>query len=216
MVETRDTDNIIELFEDESRPMTKSERTRLKIMASAAKVFNEKGFDNTSIQDIANDAGIAKGTIYYYVEKKEDLLLSLIRFAKVRLFAKIGKGIEKATTASEKIEIIIRNHLKIVKTVGPVMPFFAQSLVSNDSRVREIMAGFRREYLNRLESIIKEGIQSGEFRQVDPGRAAVAILGLVIGQALQFKLFTGKINTKEIAENTIDIAINGLRQGYEG
>ena len=211
----RDTDNIIELFEDESRPMTKSERTRLKIMASAAKVFNEKGFDSTSIQDIADDAGIAKGTIYYYVEKKEDLLLLLIRFGKAHLFSKIEKGIEKAATASEKIEVIIRNHLSIMKTVGPVIPFFAQSLTSNDSRVREIMTGFRREYLDLLESIIEEGIQLGEFRRVDPGRAAVAILGLVVGQVLQYKLFTGKINVKEILETTMDVAVSGLRQAHE-
>jgi len=212
MSEFKDTESLVDLFEDESRPMSKSERTRLRIMASAAKVFNEKGFDKTSIQDIADDAGIAKGTIYYYVDKKEDLILSLVRFAKARLFAKVEKSIGRAPTASEKIEVVVRNHLKIIKTVGPVIPFFAQNMVSSDSRVRDTMARFRQEYLSLLESIIEEGIKSGEFRQVNPRRAAVAIISLVIGQVLQFKLFTGKINAKEIADNTIDMAINGLRK----
>ena len=139
-IEQTDAESIIELFEDESRPMSKSERTRLKIMASAAKVFAEKGFSETSIQDIADDAGIAKGTIYYYVDKKEDLLLSLVRFGQARLFAKIDKGIAKASCASEKIEIIVRTHLHIIKTVGPVMPFFIQNVVFHDSKVRGAFA----------------------------------------------------------------------------
>ena len=61
------TDPFTELFQGEALNMSKSERTRLKIMASAAKVFTEKGFSDASIQDIANDAGLAKGTIYYYI-----------------------------------------------------------------------------------------------------------------------------------------------------
>lgn len=215
MPEFEDAENVIDLFEDKSRLMSKSERTRLKIMASAAKVFNEKGFDNASIQDIADDAGIAKGTIYYYVDKKEDLLHSLVRFAKARLFAKAEKSLGKAATASEKIEIIIRNHVKIVKTVGPVMPFFAQSMVSDDSKTRDIMAGFRKEYLGLLRSIIEEGIESGEFRKVDPEKAAVAVLSLVIGQFLQYKLFGEKLSAKGIVENTMDVAIKGLRQRHE-
>lgn len=215
MAGSEDTDKLIEFFEDESRAMSKSERTRFKIIASAAKVFNEKGFDKTSIQDIADDAGIAKGTIYYYVDKKEDLLVSLVRFGKARFFSKIEKSIGKATTASGKVETIIRNHLKIIRIIGPIAPFFAQNLLSDDSRVREVMAGFRREYLDLLESIIEEGIQSGEFRQVNSERAAFGILGMVIGQVMQSKVFVGKINSKAITENTLDLAISGLRKRDE-
>jgi len=215
MPDKDDNENLIELFEEDSRPMTKSERTRLKIMASAAKVFDEKGFDKASIQDIADDAGIAKGTIYYYIEKKEDILVSILKFGKARLFSKIEKGMDKAETASKKIDLIIRNHMKTVKIVGPIIPFFAHSLASTDSATRDVMAGFREEYLHLLESIIEEGIKSGEFRQVDPGKAALGILSLVVGQLLQAKLFTGKLNAKEIADNTMDIALNGLRSRHE-
>lgn len=216
MPDNENDESLIELFEEESRPMTKSERTRLKIMASAAKVFNEKGFDSASIQDIANDAGIAKGTIYYYVDKKEDILLSLLKYGKTRLFGKVEKDLGRFATASDKIDFVIRNHLKIMKTVGPIIPFFAQSMVAPDSRSRDMMSGFREEYLDLLESIIKEGIQSGEFRQVDTKRTAVAILALVVGQMLQYKLFHGKINAKVMSDTALDIALNGLRSRNEG
>ncbi len=215
MPDLENTENLMDLLEEETGALSKRERTRLKIMASAAKVFSEKGFSEASVKDIADDAGIAKGTIYYYVDKKEDLLIMLVQFGQARLFSKIEKGMGKAATASEKIEIMIRNHLKIMKVVGPIMPFFVQNLVIYDSKLREVMAGFRERLLDIMAAIIEEGIASGEFRPVDPKKSAVAIAGMVIGQLMQHKVFAGKINTKEILETTIDIAIKGLRRPHE-
>ncbi|MCL6472012.1 MAG: TetR/AcrR family transcriptional regulator [Firmicutes bacterium] len=215
MFDFEDTDSLIDLLEYEVRPMSKSERTRLKIMASAAKVFNEKGFAEASIKDIADDAGIAKGTIYYYIEKKEDLFLMLVNFGQARLFAKVEKGLKKATTASEKIETIIRAHLKMLKILGPVMPAFAQNLLTVNSKTREAIAGFRERYVNYIASAIEEGIASGEFRQVDSKKTAVAIIGMVLGQLLQYRLFTGVFNVKEIGDTTMDMVIKGLRKTHE-
>lgn len=215
MSETKHNEELIGLLGDESYPESKRERTRLKIMASAAKVFAEKGFDETSVQDIADHAGIAKGTIYYYINKKEDLLLSLIKFAQGHLFAKIETSIGKVATASEKIEIIVHTHLKILRIFGPIVSFFAQSLFVEDSSTRLALGKFRKRYLNLLELIIDEGIRSGEFRRVDSQRAAVAILGMVIGQIMQAKLFTGKIDIRQIKETTMDMVINSLRAKRE-
>jgi len=216
MQEEKDSKNLIEeLFEDESRPISKSERTRLKIMASAAKVFTEKGFDNASIQDIADDAGVAKGTIYYYIDKKEDILLSLVKLGKAHLFGRVEKGIDRIPTASGKLELIIGNHLKLMSTVSPAVLFFAQSLMTPGSKVKELMQGFREDYLGLLESIIKEGIDTGEFRQVDPKETAVTLLSMVIGQMLQHRLFVGRINAKAITGNIMSIALRGLMQRHE-
>jgi len=206
---------IDELFEDEARPMSKSERTRLKIMASAAKIFSEKGFDNASIQDIADDAGIAKGTIYYYIDKKEDILLSLVKLGKAHLFGRVEKGMDKIPTASGKLELIIGNHLKLMSTMSPVVLFFAQSLMAPGSKVKELMKGFREDYLGLLESIIKEGIATGEFRQVDPKETAVTLLSMAIGQMLQHRLFVGRIDAKRITGNIMSLALRGLVQRHE-
>lgn len=210
-----DDNDILDLLDDEVRPMTKRERTRLKIMAGAARAFNDKGFENTSIQDIADTAGVAKGTIYYYIEKKEDLLLSLLEFSQARLFSRIEKGIDRETTAAGKIELIIRNHLRIVKTVGPMMPLFMQNIVTTDSRVQKMVREMRKRYLVVLESVIEEGITSGEFREVNARKAAVVVLGAVLGQLLQYKLFEGTINVREIVANTMDYVIGGLREVHE-
>jgi len=212
-----DLDKLVDLFAEDLHQMSKGERTRLKIMASAAKVFNEKGFSETSIQEIAKNAGVAKGTVYYYVDKKEDLVLMLAQFSRARLFSKIERAFARATTASEKLEAVIRSHLKVIKIVGPIMPFFVLNIVKEDSRLRRVIANFRGHYLSILESIIEEGINSGEFRKVDPKKTAVAILGLVIGQLIQYRVFTatGKFNTKAIAETTLGIALHGLRRGDE-
>ncbi len=216
MPDLENNESLMDLLEDEIGPFSKSERTRLKIMASAAKVFSKKGFSEASIKDIADNAGIAKGTIYYYVEKKEDLLIMLVQFGQAHLFSKVEQDMEKVTTASEKIEAMIRNYLKVMKVVGPIMPFFVQNLMAYDSKLREAIAGLRERLLDTITAIIEEGIASGEFRPVDPKKSAVAIIGMVIGQLMQHKVFMGKINTREILEATVDIAIKGLRRSHEG
>lgn len=215
MPDLENNESLMDLLEGEIGPFSKSERTRLKIMASAAKVFSKKGFSEASIKDIADNAGIAKGTIYYYVEKKEDLLIMLVQFGQAHLFSKVEQDMEKVATASEKIEVMVRNHLKIMKVVGPIMPFFVQNLMAYDSKLREVMTGFREQLLDIMTAIIEEGIASGEFRPVDPKKSAVAIIGMVIGQLMQHKVFMGKINTREILETTVDIAIKGLRRSHE-
>ncbi|HEY3374431.1 MAG TPA: TetR/AcrR family transcriptional regulator [Candidatus Aquicultor sp.] len=215
MSESFDSEKFVELLEEETGPMSKRERTRLKIMASAAQVFDEKGFHEASIQDIADNAGIAKGTVYYYVDKKEDLLLMLLRFGKTRAFSKIDKALAKADTASGKLEAIIRTHLKAIKTVGPVIPFFVQNIMINDSRAKETITGLREDYLALVGSVIDEGIQSGEFRQVNTRKSAIAVMGLIIGQLVQYKAFNGKINAKDIADTTLDLVLHSLRVDHE-
>ena len=216
MSDFEDENDILELLDDDERPMTKSERTRLKIMAGAARAFHDKGFENTSIQDIADSAGVAKGTIYYYIERKEDLLLALLEFGQARLFARIDKGIGRETTAAGKIELIIRNHLRIVKVVGPIIPHVAQNIVTADSKIQNSMAKLRKRYLMLLESVIEEGVKSGEFREVRADKTALVILSLVLGQILQHKIFVGKLNAREIIASTMDFALNGLRKAHEG
>lgn len=210
-----EVNSLLDMVESEGVSMTKKERTRFKIMASAAEVFNEKGFSEASIQDIANNAGVAKGTIYYYVDKKEDLLVMLVQFGQARLFSKIEKGIARATSASGKIEAIVRNHLKVVKIVGPIFPFFIQNVVVEDSKLREAIGILRKRYLGLLASVIDEGIASGEFRRVDSEKFAVAIAGMIIGQLMQHKVFKAKINAKEIADTTLDLVLNSLKVKHE-
>lgn len=215
MPEPEATEKLIELLEEDSTAIGKAERTRLKIMASAAEVFNEKGFSSASIQDIADNAGIAKGTIYYYVDKKEDLLVMLLSFGKNQFFSKIEKAFEKTTTASQKIEAIVRNHLKMIRVIGPVMPFVVQNIVLDSSAVKDLMGDVRKRYLAVISEAIEEGIASGEFRKVDAKKTAVAILGMIIGQIMQHKAFNGKINSKEIADTTLDMVLRGLRLRHE-
>ncbi|MBI4734324.1 MAG: TetR/AcrR family transcriptional regulator [Rubrobacteridae bacterium] len=203
------SEQILKFFEAEIEPMQKSERTRLRIMASAARVFSAKGYQETSIQDIADDAGIAKGTIYYYVDKKEDLIVLLFELGQKLMFSKIENGLKEHETALDKLVFMLSTHLIIMRTVLPVLPIFIHNLLSHDERITNLILRFRGSYLDVLTSIIKEGKETGEFKLEDEEEIAYAVLSLVLGQTLQQKVLFDKIDANQIIQTTLNIAIRG-------
>src|SRR5947207_409360 len=63
----------------QAAPSRPPRRRQQEILEAAARVFHEKGYESTSIQDIADEVGILKGSLYYYIRSKEDLLYEIIR-----------------------------------------------------------------------------------------------------------------------------------------
>lgn len=89
-------------------------RSKEKIVLAALTLFAEKGFFNTSVQEIARQAGVAKGLIYNYFEKKEDLLKGIVEHAMDEGEAIMGK-IDQFPTASEKLAYMINYAIDFIQ-----------------------------------------------------------------------------------------------------
>src|SRR5271168_73960 len=87
-----------------------------QILNVAAQVFFEKGYDATSLQDIANRTGILKGSLYYYIETKEDLLGNLLREAQEKGLRSIRPIAERPGSPIHRLADMIRCHIDYVCT----------------------------------------------------------------------------------------------------
>jgi AcrR family transcriptional regulator len=85
------------------------------ILAAAAKIFGEKGLDNSSLDEVAAEAGVAKGTIFYYFSGKEELFSSLIEEGIDILSGQIKEIIQKKISTKEKLDKIINSHFLFFK-----------------------------------------------------------------------------------------------------
>jgi AcrR family transcriptional regulator len=149
-----------------------------EILSAAAELFYEKGYHATTMQDVADRVGMLKGSLYYYINSKEDLLyITLDQVIKkgddyfTQKVASEKDPVEKLRRAIEaEIEYVIRDQV----TVGLFLHEFD---TLSDLRRKRILARMRR-FQDRYIKIIREGQAAGVFRELDPRLAVYGILGM--------------------------------------
>jgi AcrR family transcriptional regulator len=156
-----------------------------EILDAALAVFAERGFAATRMDDIAERAGVTKGTIYLYFESKDAVFRSLVQEA---IGATIGRFLDQARHFEGPASELLRNILRgigqfICKTDRVVLPKIILAEAGNFPGLAEF---YRREVIDKglalLQSIIARGIASGEFREISREHAAkLCIAPLLLG-----------------------------------
>jgi AcrR family transcriptional regulator len=155
-------------------------RRRDEMLAAAAELFYENGYAATSTADIANRMGIQRGSVYYYFETKEGLLLELIEDVYRHALASLAKVQATELDPVGKLRALIVDH--VLAFTSALIP---GAIVLNESRSlstenRERLRGDAEAYEAGIEALIAEGQTAGLIRaDLDPRLAAMAILGAV-------------------------------------
>lgn len=161
-------------------------KTKRKIFNTAIKLFSEKGYDNSSVEDITAIAGVAKGSLYYHFAKKEDIFDMMLSEGMKLLKNNIEIKTKNCKNNMEKIEAIILIEIKImVKYEDFLNVVLSQMYGEEDKNKKCKQAVF--EYIEIIEEIIKDGIDQGEFYNGDVEAMAAAIFG-VTSSSLVYRL----------------------------
>lgn len=192
------------------------EDRKASILKAAEKVFFEKGLDAATIEDIAAEAELAKGTIYRYFKDKEELILTITLKA-ARIFNSIGdKEIAACRSTWEKMAAAIKSYLIFYHDYPDYFfLFFSWDNIKID--FNSAPAGsIRAEYLKATEAmqlaflkIIEKGIEEGTIRQIDnPQKTLFIFMNTLFGY------FRTLVTRKELIEKrfgyTFDDCINDL------
>jgi len=163
-----------------------------QIIEAALEVFGECGLAKSRLQDIANRAGVSKGTIYLYFPNKEELFKEMIRQTSV---AAIEAG-EKATTEgtpTEQLCVAMRGYWKFVRS--PVFSTIYRLVLGELHQFPDLAKFYADEVVSRvlhmLSGIIRRGVDSGEFREIDPAVAARMLMALTVMNAIWRDEHTG-------------------------
>jgi AcrR family transcriptional regulator len=193
-------------------PLTEDElsRRRREIFAAATHLFVEKGFNETSMREIGEAAGIGKSTLYDYFPSKEEILISFVMEEVREMTAWATEITGRDGTAGEKLRLILERHLEYMvdsKLLYLKLTFETQRL-SFESQHR--VQALRHAYQDLLCDLVCEGIQSGEFRAVNP---LMTVRGM-------FSMLTSAIYTsrptgtpQEMLHEAFDIIFKGLEAG---
>lgn len=134
-----------------------------QIIDAAIIVIAENGYHQSQVSKIAKQAGVADGTIYLYFKNKEDILISVFE-EKMEMFADNLKVIlEENTTSSEKLFKMIENHFNVLAEDHHLATVTQLELRQSNLALRLRINEILKNYLVLLDTILKEGIENGEF-----------------------------------------------------
>ena len=155
----------------------------VQIQEAAEKLFAEKGFHLTTVEEIAREANLAKGTIYLHFANKKDLFLSVIEKKLHVLLEKIKVGITQGKSFSEKIRLAIGVHLKFLENNANffkiTQTFPEQFKKELEEKLLQRVIKINSQYLALVDSLIKQGIKEGEIKNLNPRKLAVILIGIV-------------------------------------
>jgi AcrR family transcriptional regulator len=167
------------------RPDVSDER-KSQIINAAEGVFTKKGFDEARMDDIAEETGLSKGTLYLYFKSKDDLIIAILDRMFQREFKQLENLDQPAQSSTDAIwnitELLTKEILSLLRLIPIVYQFLA--LAFRNKYVQKAMKKYINRYLDILIPIIQRGIDSGEFRQVDAREVAVAMGAMIEGTLL--------------------------------
>ena len=151
---------------------------RDRILDAAVSVFADRGFFQSRVSDIADAAGVAGGTIYLYFKSKDDVLISLFEDRMDKIIRRVQARLSEEPSSKGKLRIFIEQHLSMVQQHPDLAEVLIVELRQSSKFMREYRPTKFAEYLDVIESIIRTGIETHEFRDgVSPRLAKRLIFG---------------------------------------
>lgn len=143
-------------------------KTKRKIFETSMKLFADKGYDATSIEEITATVGVAKGTLYYHFSSKEEIFNFLVEEGMKLLKNSIDIKISKSNTSIDKLRAVVLIQIKIISKYEDFMTIVLSQIWGNEPR--NIMCKNKVvEYIKTIEDILKKGIETGEIVDGDAG-----------------------------------------------
>ena len=136
-------------------------KTKRKIFETSMKLFAEKGYDATSIEEITATVGVAKGTLYYHFSSKEEIFNFLIEEGIKLLQNSIYIKTSKYTNYIDKIKAIVLIEIKIVQKYENLITILLSQFYGKESRNQKCQMHVY-EYIEQIEQIVREGINKGD------------------------------------------------------
>ena len=173
--------------------LTKSEQTKQFIIEKAAPIFNKKGFAATSLNDILDATGLAKGGVYGNFDSKEEIALLAFEYANERLVATLAEKIRNEVSAKDKLVAIFNfyHNYSIYPTLEGGCPVLNTAVDAdfNFPALKEKAALALNKMLGSLEYIINKGIATKEFRKkLDAKAEAILIFSVIEGGMMMSRL----------------------------
>jgi AcrR family transcriptional regulator len=187
------------------------QRMRHRVFNIAARLFLKQGYHKTSMRQVAEAVGIGKSTLYDYFRNKEEILLY---FVEQEMDTSHHDAVKIATMnlpAEEKLRRILQSLWTYLDTNREMAVLTARESAKLGEEATQRMAYRREKYRKILEGVIRQGIQEGDFRLVNPTLTASALHSMMTMPFYDWLRRRETEDVTETADELVDIFLSGIK-----
>ena len=196
-----------------SRNPDASEIRRNQILDAATKVFVRLGFQHARMDDIVEESGLSKGTLYWYFKSKEDIINAILR----RLFTGELENLESLLQAegpaSERLLQLTKYRVIGMKRMSNLVPIIFEfyAVAVHQQWVKQFIGDYFKHFRGLLEDLIQQGIDRGEFYPVNASETAITLASMYEGLTIHWLMEPEAVQWDILSENSIPMLLNGLK-----
>jgi len=184
---------------------------RQAILEAAQRVFAESGFHTSTMDAVADAAGVAKGTIYLYFKSKNELLTELMDDRTDKLTRMLEAGVEAAPDVYGKLRALIVAHFDFYAREREFMLLLSRQLGLLSPELASRVVQGTAFLTNLTQSIIEEGVSAGAVSSsFDPVRLTYALLGMVHAVAYQWLASGMRADAADVADQVYMLFASGV------
>ena len=201
---------------DDLRRLRRVAERRTQIMEAATHVFARKGFHQTTMKEIAQEAGMAEGTIYLYFESKEDVLIAVLTQPTVSLFLEALGSVARGEEGDEALLTrILRTGFELGQQYADYLRLFLSAIQMVGDEVRQEVYRRLDEQLGPVfQSYVRQRIADGAFRDLDPHIVSEALLGMwlvfIVTQEVLMAKHVAPVDFDAVTPVLVDLFLHGI------
>jgi AcrR family transcriptional regulator len=180
----------------------------MEIFETAVRIFGEKGYRATSLQDVSNELGITRPALYYYIKSKQELLIKIYDQVTDKLFDQLRPIVLSSLPPDVKLKKVMMNHIHIVIDNKTLLSVFYAEKSELPTEKRSYITRREREYGKMIERVYIEGMNEGFFRPCNPTVFVNSTLGMFNWMPNWFRS-KGPLSMEEVSDMIVQIIGSG-------
>lgn len=183
--------------------------TKEGIIEAAAKIFSEKGYNATSMQDIADAVHLQKASLYHHFSSKQEILVDILDNALDLINNRLELVMAQSLSPNEKLRQAMVSYFQTIAENQNLAAVLLMEMKSLDPELKARQASRREKFESIWKHLIEEGRQQEVFHHIDPSITGRAILGIMNWSVTWYRR-DGPRSAEDIANLFADLILNGL------
>jgi len=184
----------------------------VELFKKASYLFNKNGYASTSIRQICRAIGIREGSIYHYIEKKEDILYKICEWSMLQSLEVIDPIVQSNMPPDRKLKEMIETHIKSIAQNSNEHSTMLKELRALSPGNQRKIVKLRKKYEDLFSEVIADCVEQGFFRKLNVKLVTLALLGMM-NWLIHWYSSTGRLESKQIAQFFSDLFIRGPAAG---
>jgi AcrR family transcriptional regulator len=186
-----------------------NEARRARMCRTAAQLFRDRGYDATSVSDVARALGMTKAGLYHHFDSKEALLFEIVMYGLERVRDEVILPVRAIKDPEERLRQLVTRHARIATRAQGAVTELNDEIRALPPAARRQVEQRMRVYVDLIRDTLVELKAAGRLREVDPTVATFSLLGMILWLPRWFRQ-GGRLTQDAVANELARFALGGL------